>query len=114
MEYPRGEVDAWWKLLLLNQFHDVIPGPPCLCVCARTCVCACVCVSVCVCARNCDLLPVRRQYCDDKEDMLSVAIGWWIADSVMLPHNVANHVVLFVCCVGGRATSSNPHGISGF
>ena len=25
-EYPQGELDRLWKLLLLNQFHDIIPG----------------------------------------------------------------------------------------
>jgi alpha-mannosidase len=25
-DYPRGELDRLWKLLLLNQFHDVLPG----------------------------------------------------------------------------------------
>jgi alpha-mannosidase len=25
-EYPRGELDAMWKTLLLNQFHDILPG----------------------------------------------------------------------------------------
>ena len=25
-EYPRAELDRAWKLLLLNQFHDIIPG----------------------------------------------------------------------------------------
>jgi len=25
-EYPRGELDRLWKLLLLNQFHDILPG----------------------------------------------------------------------------------------
>ena len=24
--YPRGELDRLWKLLLLNQFHDILPG----------------------------------------------------------------------------------------
>ena len=24
--YPRGRMDAAWKLLLLNQFHDILPG----------------------------------------------------------------------------------------
>ncbi|GFR82439.1 RNA-binding protein 5 [Elysia marginata] len=24
--YPKAELDAMWKLLLLNQFHDVLPG----------------------------------------------------------------------------------------
>ncbi|TPX37190.1 hypothetical protein SmJEL517_g00997 [Synchytrium microbalum] len=24
--YPKGELDRLWKLLLLNQFHDVLPG----------------------------------------------------------------------------------------
>ena len=24
--YPRTELDRLWKLLLLNQFHDVLPG----------------------------------------------------------------------------------------
>ncbi|MBD0329223.1 MAG: alpha-mannosidase [Thermoleophilia bacterium] len=25
-EYPRAELDRLWKLLLLNQFHDILPG----------------------------------------------------------------------------------------
>ncbi|MBA2460541.1 MAG: alpha-mannosidase, partial [Actinobacteria bacterium] len=25
-EYPRAELDGLWKLLLLNQFHDILPG----------------------------------------------------------------------------------------
>ena len=25
-QYPRSEIDRMWKLLLLNQFHDVLPG----------------------------------------------------------------------------------------
>jgi len=25
-EYPAGELDRLWKILLLNQFHDIIPG----------------------------------------------------------------------------------------
>jgi alpha-mannosidase len=25
-EYPRGELDRLWKLLLLQQFHDILPG----------------------------------------------------------------------------------------
>jgi len=25
-DYPRGELDRLWKLLLLNQFHDILPG----------------------------------------------------------------------------------------
>ncbi|TMF10809.1 MAG: alpha-mannosidase, partial [Chloroflexi bacterium] len=25
-EYPQGELDALWKSLLLNQFHDILPG----------------------------------------------------------------------------------------
>ena len=24
--YPQKELDRWWKTLLLNQFHDIIPG----------------------------------------------------------------------------------------
>jgi alpha-mannosidase len=24
--YPKEELDRLWKLLLLNQFHDVLPG----------------------------------------------------------------------------------------
>lgn len=24
--YPHGEINKLWKLLLLNQFHDVLPG----------------------------------------------------------------------------------------
>src|SRR5439155_23752312 len=25
-DYPRAELDRLWKLLLLNQFHDILPG----------------------------------------------------------------------------------------
>ena len=25
-EYPRAELDRLWKLLLLQQFHDILPG----------------------------------------------------------------------------------------
>ena len=25
-EYPREELEAAWKTLLLNQFHDILPG----------------------------------------------------------------------------------------
>lgn len=25
-EYPKAEIDACWKTILLNQFHDIIPG----------------------------------------------------------------------------------------
>ena len=25
-EYPREELEAAWKILLLNQFHDILPG----------------------------------------------------------------------------------------
>jgi len=25
-EYPRGELEAMWKKVLLNQFHDILPG----------------------------------------------------------------------------------------
>lgn len=26
MQYPQEELDAMWKLVLLNQFHDILPG----------------------------------------------------------------------------------------
>ncbi|HBN86073.1 MAG TPA: alpha-mannosidase, partial [Clostridiales bacterium] len=26
MPYPKDQLDAWWKKVLFNQFHDVIPG----------------------------------------------------------------------------------------
>ncbi len=26
MEYPKAEIDGIWKLLLVNQFHDILPG----------------------------------------------------------------------------------------
>jgi alpha-mannosidase len=26
VSYPKDTVDRLWKLLLLNQFHDVLPG----------------------------------------------------------------------------------------
>lgn len=26
MQYPREELDAMWKVVLLNQFHDILPG----------------------------------------------------------------------------------------
>src|SRR5207248_4189825 len=25
-EYPQGDLDALWKTVLLNQFHDILPG----------------------------------------------------------------------------------------
>ncbi len=25
-DYPKTEMDRLWQLLLLNQFHDVLPG----------------------------------------------------------------------------------------
>lgn len=25
-EYPRMQLEKWWKIVLLNQFHDCIPG----------------------------------------------------------------------------------------
>ena len=25
-KYPTEEIDAIWKLVLLNQFHDILPG----------------------------------------------------------------------------------------
>jgi hypothetical protein len=41
--YPAAELAELWKLVLLNQFHDVIPVtiPT-----RRVCVCVCVCVCV--------------------------------------------------------------------
>jgi alpha-mannosidase len=35
-EYPAAELDAAWKILLVNQFHDILPGSSIGCVYERT------------------------------------------------------------------------------
>ena len=37
--YPRDTVERLWKLLLLNQFHDVLPGSSISIVSGYVCVC---------------------------------------------------------------------------
>ena len=69
--YPRDTIERLWKLLLLNQFHDVLPGSSisivsgsvCVCVCTCVCVHVCVCVYVCACVRACMRACVSECVC---------------------------------------------------